>query len=245
MPPAHVSAVVAGKTGMRIRFFPCLFLSFAAIACNREGADANFDDAGAEAQKAIAGNVDFVLSEDIFKRWERAQANLEKLPRGELDRAKDPGGNDPVDRGIKRLESSPAARRAIESTGITVRTFVLATVALAQAVKATQAGVPPTVGAIASNVRFVMAHSSRLSNRGTPGLWVPPAELSQEEIDYHSAMVIDSASGANSAAVQEPVQPQLQQTEESSPARDSGFGGAVIPPDRPRTDSLPSIFPNY
>ncbi len=177
---------------MRIPVSILALLTLLSTGCKRDGGSYNFDDASEEAQQAIAANVEFVLDESTFQKWERAQANLEKLPAGELDKTPDPGGADPVARGIQRLESSPQARRAIESSGLSVKNFVLATVALAQAVKASRGGVPPTVGAIASNVRFVLAHASRVANRGAASVWVPPSELSEEEIAAMEATRADT-----------------------------------------------------
>lgn len=185
---------------MRITVSIFAFLTLLVVGCKRDSESYNFDDASEEARQAIAGNVEFTLDESTFQKWERAQANLDKLPPGELDKTTDPGGNDPVTRGIRRLESNPRARRAIESTGLSVKNFVLATVALAQAVKASQGGVPPTVGAVAANVRFVMAHASRLRSRGAASVWVPPAELSEEEIAAQEAMKAEAQANPDEVA---------------------------------------------
>jgi hypothetical protein len=220
------------------------FLALFLAACNRDHASYNFDDASEEAQQAMAANVEFTLNEDIFRKWEQAQANLEQLPSEELERAPDPGGSDPVTRGIRRLEASPRARRAIESAGLSVRNFVLATVALAQAVKASRSGVPPTVGAIASNVRFVMAHSSRLSNRGAASIWVPPSELSEDEIAAQQAMEMDSASQDEEIATgAEGAQPTVPQLEDWSRQPQPPQPTLPRPRDTQRSTNQPQIIP--
>lgn len=236
-PPA--SAFVANGNRVRIPVSIFAFLALLGVGCNRDVESYNFDDASEEAQQAIAANVEFTITEDIFRRWGRAQANLEKLPANDLDIAPDPGGNDPVLRGIKRLEGSPRARQAIESAGLSVKNFVLATVALAQAVKASRGGVPPTVGAIASNVRFVTAHASRLGNRGAASVWVPPLELSEEELAAQQAMQMDSAMQSDEIATgaegAQPAVPQLEDWSRNqpppSPPRDSTAGSSPIPVD--------------
>lgn len=216
-----MSAFVANGNRVRIPALFVAFLTLSFIACKRDVNSYNFEDASEEAQQAIAGNVEFTLTEDIYQKWEKAQANLERLPSSELDRVPDPGGNDPVARGIKRLEGSPRARQAIESAGLTVKNFVLATVALAQAVKASQAGVPPTVGAIASNVRFVMAHGSRIANGGAASVWVPPSELSEDEIAAQQSMQMDTATSdeeiATGAEGAQPTVPQLEDWSRNQP----------------------------
>ncbi len=239
-----MSAFVAKENGVRIPVSIFALLAVFILGCKRDEGLYNFDDASEEARQAIAANVEFVLDEPTFQKWERAQANLDKLPPGELDNAPDPGGNDPVVRGIRRLESSPGARRAIESTGLSVRNFVLATVALAQAVKASRGGVPPTVGAIASNVRFVMARGSRIRTRGAASVWVPPSELSEEELAAMEAMKADTVNrGEEIATGAEGAQPTIPPLEDWSrqgqpptpPPTDSAGEGT---PEPPTDDSL-------
>ncbi len=234
-----LSAFVANGNRVRIQVSIFLLASVFVLGCKRDDGIYSFDDASEEAQQAIAANVEFVLDEATFQKWERAQANLEKLPSGELDNSPDPGGSDPVVRGIRRLESSPRARQAIESAGLSVKNFVLATVALAQAVKASRGGVPPTVGAIASNVRFVMAHASRLGSRGAASVWVPPSELSEEEIAAMEAMKSDTVNHSEEIATGEedaqPTIPRVITTPPRPPPTDSSNGG-VTPV--PTNDSL-------
>ncbi len=230
-----MSAFVANGSRVRIPVSIFAFLTVFSTACKREVGSYNFDDASAEAQQAIASNVEFTLTEDIFQKWEKAQASLEHLPSGELDGVPDPGGNDPVLRGTRRLEASPRARQAIESAGLSVKNFVLATVALAQAVKASRGGVPPTVGAIASNVRFVMAHASRISGRGAANIWVPPSELSAEEMAAQEAIQMDSAASENSATGEQETQPKFL----PQPSRDSTSGSS----EPQKTDSLTIHLP--
>ena len=96
-----------------------------------------------------------------FAKWE-AQRNLEKLPRSAIPSA--PGiGSTAVDRAVSRLESSPYARTAIERTGLSVKEFVLQTIALAQVAEAAQTGkslsgatIPP------ENFLFVQRYTARV-----------------------------------------------------------------------------------
>ena len=138
--------------------------------CRRESPDGAealtaslmFDNASPEAREALASHVDFRITDDNFARWEAAQNNLDALPRSAIRPASTAGGN-AVDRAVARLESSPRARRAIEKAGLSVREFVLATIALAQATEAAQTGkstspvpVPP------ENFQFVQRYAARV-----------------------------------------------------------------------------------
>lgn len=235
-----MSAFVANENRVRIPVSLFALVVPFCVACQRDVNSYSFDDASEEAQQAIAANVEFTLTEDVFQKWEKAQVNLDRLPSSELDRVPDPGGNDPVARGIKRLEGSPRARQAIESAGLSVKNFVLATVALAQAVKASHGGVPPTVGAIASNVRFVMTHATRVGNRGA-SVWVPPAELSEDEIAAQESDGMDTVTSDDEIATgAEGAQPTVPQLEDWSRNQPTPSPPPVLP--RPR-DSRTSTQP--
>ena len=104
--------------------------------------------------------MDFRITDDNFAQWESAQRNLEKLPRSAIPAS--PGiGRTAVDRAISSLESSPYARTAIERTGLSVRDFVLETIALAQAAEAAQTGKSMSHGSIPpENFQFVQRYTA-------------------------------------------------------------------------------------
>jgi hypothetical protein len=125
------------------------------------GSSLIFDNASPEAREALATPVDFRINDDNFGRWEEAQRNLEDLPRSALPGKSPPGGN-VVDRAVARLESSPYTRTAIERTGLSVRDFVLETIALAQATEVARTGKSLTRGSIPrENFQFVQRYTSR------------------------------------------------------------------------------------
>src|SRR5437762_14198010 len=130
----------------------------ALMGCKRDSSsedNAGFlANASPEAREALSVPVSYELNEDNFAKWEIAEQNLDGLPATEFASAR-PSSGSPVDRAVARLESNPRAKRAIESAGMTVRDFVLETVALAQAVQASQTGrstVPS--GVAAANFAF-------------------------------------------------------------------------------------------
>ena len=154
-----------GNAGLLI-----LLVVLLVASCRRENPDGAealtsslmFDNASPEAREALASHVDFRITDDNFARWETAQNNLDALPRSAIRPTSTAGGN-AVDRAVARLESSPRARRAIERAGLSVREFVLATIALAQATEAAQTGkstspvpVPP------ENFQFVQRYAARV-----------------------------------------------------------------------------------
>lgn len=121
-----------------------------------------FDDASPEAREALSSPIDFRINEENFARWSEAQSNLEELPRSAINTTGQVRGN-AVERAIARLESSPRARRAIERAGLSVRDYVLETIALAQATEAAQTGrslssapIPP------ENSRFVQRYAAQV-----------------------------------------------------------------------------------
>jgi hypothetical protein len=125
------------------------------------GSSLIFDNASPEVREALASPVDFRINDDNFGRWEEAQSNLEDLPRSALPAKSPPGGN-VLDRAVARLESSPYTRTAIERTGLSVREFVLETIALAQATEVARTGKSLTRGSIPrENFQFVQRYTSR------------------------------------------------------------------------------------
>jgi hypothetical protein len=118
-----------------------------------------FDSASPEAREALATQVDFRLTDENYAQWERAQQFLDALPRSALPASSGGGGN-AIDRAVARLESSPRARTAIERTGLSVRDFVLATIALAQATEAAETGKATPVSP--ENFQFVQRYRSRI-----------------------------------------------------------------------------------
>jgi hypothetical protein len=147
-----------------------LLLALLVAGCKRERQDGEsalaasliFDNASPEAREALSVPIDFRINEDNFARWSEAQSNIEELPRSAINNTARFRGN-AVERAIARLESSPRARRAIERAEISVRDYVLETIALAQATEAAQTGrslsaapIPP------ENSRFVERYAARV-----------------------------------------------------------------------------------
>ncbi|HYU52717.1 MAG TPA: hypothetical protein VEK37_07215 [Gemmatimonadaceae bacterium] len=121
-----------------------------------------FDSASPEAREALATPVDFRLTDANYAQWELAQQYLDALPRSALP-APSNGGGSAIDRAVARLESSPRARTAIERTGLSVRDFVLETIALAQATEAAETGRTMSTSPVsAENFQFVQRYRSRI-----------------------------------------------------------------------------------
>ena len=121
-----------------------------------------FDNSSPEAREALATPVDYRLTDANYAQWEQAQNNLDVLPRSAL-RPASSGGGSAIDRAVARLESSPRARRAIETAGLSVSDFVLETVALAQATEAAETGKSTSAAPVpAENFQFVQRYRARI-----------------------------------------------------------------------------------
>jgi hypothetical protein len=188
-------------------------------ACKRENrseaesltASLMFDNASPDAREALASHVDFRITDATFAQWEKAQRNLEKLPRSAIPAA--PGiGSTAVDRAVSRLESSPYARTAIERTGLSVREFVLQTIALAQAAEAAQTGkslsgatIPP------GNFQFIQRYTARaLYSRSRARTesrsydWdANAADLNSAQNDMDAQIKVDEAGHQEDAVVEQ------------------------------------------
>jgi hypothetical protein len=202
-------------------------MALAAFACKRTGSEKSdritssliFDTASPEAREALAIPVDFRLNEENFAQWEQAENYLEELPRSALTEAAPTGGN-PIDRAVARLQASPRARTAIERTGMSVRDFVLETLALAQATEATQTAKSPTGQAIpAENFAFVQRYRARI------------LRANREE------RVASEQSNDNAPTPEVDTSEQRAVADSVAPTTDSSGGGQALP--NPQRDSLP------
>jgi hypothetical protein len=147
-----------------------ILLALATVSCRRTRYDASgplaasliFDNGSKEAREALATAVSFRLTDDNFARWEEAQSNLEDLSRSAIQSGVS-SGRSAIDRAVSRLESSPRARRAIERAGLSVRDFVLETIALAQAAETVETGKSTTSAPIPpDNFQFVQRYRGRV-----------------------------------------------------------------------------------
>lgn len=120
-----------------------------------------FDANSPAAREALATTVSFRITDENYAQWEKAQRFLDALPRSAFVSASGTTGN-AIDRAVATLEASPRARTAIERTGLSVRDFVLETVALAQAAEAGSGQPPNGVIVSAENIQFVQRYQSRI-----------------------------------------------------------------------------------
>jgi hypothetical protein len=233
-----------------------LMLLAAITACKRTRAadtDAStssliFGTASPEAQQALATPVDFRLTEANFAAWESAQRNLDALPRSAIPSGGSSAAN-PIDRAVERLESSPRARTAIERTGLTVRDFVLETIALAQATEAIATANSSSTSQIPpENLQFVQAHRSRM-------LLAERRRQAAEESDQNDA---ETSQADTAVAAPEIAQPaDIRATESADSAQRSGTEtverseqraqqrdtSARTPPREPIRDSVRDTIP--
>jgi outer membrane biosynthesis protein TonB len=154
---------VIGSFAVDWRAVAVAAFSFGAAACTGQTRETTnplvasliFDNASPDAREALTSPIDYRITEDNFSRWQEAQENLDQLPRSSI-RSSPASGRTAVDRAVARLQSSPPARQAIESAGISVREFVLETIALAQATESAQTGKSTSpMPILADNYQFV------------------------------------------------------------------------------------------
>jgi len=199
-------------------FLLVVTISFAA-ACGRQkretdnqfGSSLLFDSASPDAREALTAVVDFRITDDNFARWQEAQNDLDELPRSAI--RSNPGvGATVIERAISRLQSNPSARRAIEGAGLSVRDFVLETIALAQATAAARTGVSAGMSPVlANNYAFIRRYGSR----GLRGEVKEASPYSAgESFDVVPATPSEYAKPAEPA---EPADPEGRQLQENTP----------------------------
>jgi hypothetical protein len=112
----------------------------ALVACDRGNGDAATVDgsqltsSSGEVALSDGGSLEFSITSDQYKQWYAAQQKIDKRIASRFGALLQP--RSPSERSIKKavdyLESQPSARQAIEAAGLTVRAFVVTTVALEQ-----------------------------------------------------------------------------------------------------------------
>lgn len=89
---------------------------------------------GGEVALADGGSLEFAITSEQYKQWDRARRGINRRVAGRFGEILQPDA--PTERSISEavsyLESEPTARNAIEKAGMSVRGFVVMTVALEQ-----------------------------------------------------------------------------------------------------------------
>jgi hypothetical protein len=203
-----------------------------------------FDNASPDAREALATPVNFRLTDANFAQWELAQQYLDDLPRSALPGPSGGGRGNAIDRAVARLESSPRARTAIERTGLSVRDFVLATIALAQATAAGATGKLVSTSPIAAeNFRFAQRHGSSIL-RAREQARVARARSEEDYLPADTAAQVEGAMVTDVDARHE-AEMQLDSAATSQRAQpDSLSGNSERPPNSaPARDSVRDSVP--
>jgi hypothetical protein len=193
---------VIGSFAVHWRAVAVAAFSFGAAACTGQTRETTnplvasliFDNASPDAREALTSPIDYRITEDNFSRWQEAQENLDQLPRSSI-RSSPASGRTAVDRAVARLQSSPPARQAIESAGISVREFVLETIALAQATESAQTGKSTSpMPILVDNYQFVRQYRAgglRAESTEPPETPEPPEPAEPPEPPEPSAESFD------------------------------------------------------
>ena len=200
------------------------------------------DDASPEALEAMSIEVDYRLTDSNFAKWEIAQRNLDRLPRSAFPAENRGGSGNVIDRAVARLESSPRARTTIEATGLTVRDFVLQTVALAQATEAAQGARPAGAGLVPpENFRFVERHRERIRRAQTAARI---ARRNAESVDSQTSLEQEMGSDTGMATASEDTSIESRSArsddagKSDSAASDDDTGSEGPPPPDTTRDSV-------
>ena len=140
---------------------------------------------GQQAHSATSGDADlrelsrYQLTMVDIRKFAAANANLAKHPKVEQgdDDVEDADDNESLDEMAARIESVPAARKAVEAAGLTARQYAVITMALFQASLAQYAveqGADPgkiarEAGVNPANIRFVKDHKAELDQMNNLG----------------------------------------------------------------------------
>ena len=111
----------------------CMLTACDKLQGNRSDASL-LSSSGGEVALADGGSLEFAITSEQYKRWDRARRGINRgvaARFGELLHPDAPTERS-IDAAVAYLESEPGARRSIERAGMSVRGFVVMTVALEQ-----------------------------------------------------------------------------------------------------------------
>ena len=108
------------------------------MACDKlrgDRSDASLlTSSGGEVALADGGSLEFAITSEQYKRWDRARRGINKSVAARFGEILQPDGptERSIDAAVTYLEGETSARRSIERAGMSVRGFVVMTVALEQ-----------------------------------------------------------------------------------------------------------------
>lgn len=136
-----------------MRRFPVLVFAAFLGACS---ADVDGESDGDVLRDSSYAAIDYALTSDNYKKWVAAQQALDSAGIRPIERIDVRSvSDDDIDRVTGSLESQPPARAAIESAGLSVRDFVLTTIALAQSWDAVNGPSARVLGVRPENLEFL------------------------------------------------------------------------------------------
>ena len=111
------------------------------VACDQlgiggsgRGSGSLVSSSGGQIALADGGSLEFGITSEQYKRWEKARKGIDRRIAARFGAILQPDA--PTERSIERavayLDSEPSARSSIEAAGMSVRAFVVMTVALEQ-----------------------------------------------------------------------------------------------------------------
>lgn len=146
-----------------------LFLLAALLGACDSGAHAESD--GDVLRDSTYEAIDYALTSERYKQWMIAQQALDRAGVSPVERIDVRSVSDEdIDRVTRSLESQPQAKSAIEGAGMSVRDFVLTTIALAQSWDAVNGPPARVLGARPENLAFLRTQAAADSMvRSRPG----------------------------------------------------------------------------
>lgn len=123
-----------------------------AVACDQLGIGGGgrgngslVSSSGGQIALADGGSLEFGITSDQYKRWEKARKGIDRRIAARFGAILQPDAptEQSIERAVAYLEGQPSARSSIEAAGMSVRAFVVMTVALEQEMR--RAGGQPVV----------------------------------------------------------------------------------------------------
>lgn len=206
-----------------------------------------------EVALADGGRLEFSITSQQYKRWDRARRGINRRVAARFGEILQPDA--PTERSIAEavayLESEPNARRAIENAGISVRGFVVMTVALEQELRLAS-GQPAVRPPQPAPYEFPQYDTALIKPSPTPypadeAPYPAPVDTYRIDTSFPSRPVDTAIRVVVPVPRRDTVRPTptifrrdtLRRDTSVAPRRDSMVGPAAPPPAPPDTGSPP------
>lgn len=195
-----------------------------------------------EVALADGGSLDFGITSEQYKRWDRARKGIDKRTAARFGAILQPEAptEASIERAVAFLDGQPSARRAIEAAGMSTRAFVVMTVALEQEMRRAS-GQPVIRRPESSPYEFPTVDTTMIAPMPAPAPY--PVDTVVRGLPTVPPVDTWNRQPARDTARRLPPTIFRRDTSPVAPRPDSGTRRDSLPAPKPKADTVPKPAP--